>query len=132
MSSATRPSFWRDDVIAHMFRTSRRLGRLMLACAAVLTVTLVPTMGSATPSTTYWAPTLATCQAKGVPHITHDTYYGRGTPPPGGRGARVPDRYRLDHGDTAVGQDSIRDPLRCAPAERQSDLFLPERETLQA
>jgi hypothetical protein len=38
---------------------------------------------SATPSSTYWAPSLATCQAKYVPHITYDTYYGKGTPPPG-------------------------------------------------
>src|SRR5215471_6574954 len=46
---------------------------LSLACARV---------ASATPSSTYWAPSVATCQPKYVPHVTYDTYYGRGTPPP--------------------------------------------------
>src|SRR5215813_14208296 len=41
-----------------------------------------PATALATPSTTYWAPSVATCQAKSVPHITYDTYYGKGTPLP--------------------------------------------------
>jgi len=45
-------------------------------------IALVPALAVATPSTTYWAPSVATCQAKYVPHITYDTYYGKGTPHP--------------------------------------------------
>jgi len=47
-----------------------------VACG-VAALALVPALAHATPSTTYWAPSVATCQAKGVPHITYDTYYGR-------------------------------------------------------
>jgi hypothetical protein len=36
----------------------------------------LPAAALATPSTTYWAPSVATCQAFAVPHITYDTYYG--------------------------------------------------------
>jgi hypothetical protein len=90
------PVILEDYVTAYIFRTSRRLRRLMLACAVVLSVALVPAIASATPSTTYWAPTVATCQAKGVPHITYDTYYGKGTPPPG---AGAP-AYPIDTGLT--------------------------------
>lgn len=39
---------------------------------------LVPSGAFATPSTTYWAPSTAACQAFAVPHITYDTYYGKG------------------------------------------------------
>ena len=42
----------------------------------------VASVASATPTTTFWAPSTAMCQAAGVPHVTYDTYYGRGTPPP--------------------------------------------------
>ena len=35
---------------------------------------IVPAAAQATPSTIYWAPSVATCQAFGVPHITYDTY----------------------------------------------------------
>jgi hypothetical protein len=38
---------------------------------------LVPLTAFATPSTTYWAPSVATCQARTVPHITYDTYYAK-------------------------------------------------------
>lgn len=37
----------------------------------------VPALAFATPSTTYWAPSVATCQARNVPHVTYDTYYGK-------------------------------------------------------
>jgi hypothetical protein len=37
----------------------------------------VPAAALATPSTTYWAPSVATCQAFATPHITYDTYYGK-------------------------------------------------------
>ena len=36
-----------------------------------------PALALATPSTTYWAPSVATCQARNVPHVTYDTYYGK-------------------------------------------------------
>ena len=39
---------------------------------------LMPSLVRATPSTTYWAPSTANCQAFGVPHITYDTYFGKG------------------------------------------------------
>jgi hypothetical protein len=71
----------------------------MLIRAAAVTaaaVVLVPAGAAATPSTTYWAPSTANCQAKGVPHITYDTYYGKGTPPPAA-GART---YPIDTGLT--------------------------------
>lgn len=32
----------------------------------------------ATPSTTYWAPTSATCQSWAVPHLTYDSYFAQG------------------------------------------------------
>jgi len=70
---------------------SRRGATLLTpdACAIVessyslLSLVLLPAVALATPSTTYWAPSVATCQAKYVPHVTYDTYYGKGTPPPG-------------------------------------------------
>lgn len=41
------------------------------------TFLLVPSITSATPSTTYWAPSTATCQAYLVPHVTYDTYFAK-------------------------------------------------------
>jgi len=65
--------------------------RLLRVCPLSLALTaLAPTLASATPSTTYWAPTVATCQAKYTPHITYDTYYGKGTPPPGAGATAYP------------------------------------------
>jgi hypothetical protein len=43
----------------------------------VAAVALVPAFALATPSTTYWAPSVATCQAKNVPHVTYDTYFAK-------------------------------------------------------
>lgn len=71
---------------------SQHVALLMTALAAIT----VPRLASATPSTTYWAPSTANCQAKGVPHVTYDTYYWKGTPPPG-RGAPT---YPVDTGLT--------------------------------
>jgi hypothetical protein len=48
----------------------------MSKLAMSLGIVLVPTIALATPSTTYWAPSVATCQAFATPHITYDTYYG--------------------------------------------------------
>jgi hypothetical protein len=66
------------------------------ATVAATAVPLLPATAGATPSTTYWAPSTANCQAKGVPHITYDTYFGKGTPPPAA-GART---YPVDTGLT--------------------------------
>ena len=54
----------------------------MRTTTCLLATMCVATVASATPTTTYWAPSTAACQAAGVPHVTYDTYYGRGTPPP--------------------------------------------------
>jgi hypothetical protein len=64
-------------VIALTRCTSRRVRRLAQVSAAVLAIAWVPAIASATPSTTYWAPSVATCQAAGVPHITYDSYFGK-------------------------------------------------------
>jgi hypothetical protein len=69
---------------------------LWISAVIVTAIALVPSLALATPSTTYWAPSTATCQAAGVPHITYDTYYGKGTPPPG---AGAP-AYPIDTGLT--------------------------------
>ena len=65
---------------------------MMFAC-----VTLVPVVADATPSTTFWAPSTASCQARGVPHITYDTYFWKG-PPAGSVGSPM---YPVDTGLTA-------------------------------
>jgi hypothetical protein len=57
---------------------------------------LVPSFALATPSTTYWAPSTASCQARGVPHVTYDTYFGKG-PAAGSQGAP---NYPIDTGLT--------------------------------
>src|SRR5262249_45943507 len=44
---------------------------------AIAGLTIAPSAAFATPSTTYWAPSVATCQARNVPHVTYDTYYGK-------------------------------------------------------
>ena len=55
-----------------LFAEQTTIRRLLFALVALLT----PVAAGATPSSTFWAPTVATCQAKFVPHITYDTYYG--------------------------------------------------------
>src|SRR6266496_1908909 len=71
-----------------------RIGLSVLG--ALVMVTLLSSPALATPSTTYWAPSTASCQAKYVPHVTYDTYYTKGTPPPG---AGAP-TYPIDTGLT--------------------------------
>ena len=76
--------FNREHASRHIIKSNRRWWIAGLAAATVFVVSLVGArIASATPSSTYWAPSVATCQAKYVPHITYDTYYGKGTPPPG-------------------------------------------------
>jgi len=84
-----------------------------IACLASLCVASV---AGATPSTTFWAPSVATCQAAGVPHVTYDTYFGRGTPPPNA-GSPV---YPIDTGLTMGVL-----PFQKVQAEVGYDLLLP-------
>lgn len=53
--------------------------RGILQAAVLGAVALAPAAAFATPSTTYWAPSVATCQAYKTPHVTYDTYYGKKT-----------------------------------------------------
>jgi len=62
----------------------------------ILICLIAPTFALATPSSTYWAPSVATCQAFKVPHVTYDTYFGRG-PTAGTQGAP---NYPVDTGLT--------------------------------
>jgi hypothetical protein len=75
-----------------MTRTRRLIQMFAVSAAGVA---VVPAIATATPSTTY-SPSIATCQGKYVPHVTYDTYYGKGTPPPG---AGTP-AYPIDTGLT--------------------------------
>jgi len=70
----------------------------------------------ATPSTTYWAPSTASCQAWAVPHVTYDTYFGKG-PAAGSQGAP---NYPIDTGLT-VGFL----PYKKIQGEAGFDLLLP-------
>ena len=56
----------------------------------------MPSLVRATPSTTYWAPSTANCQAWKTPHVTYDTYFGKG-PAAGSAGAP---NYPIDTGLT--------------------------------
>ena len=67
--------------------------RSLLASGALV---LIPVAAHATPSTTYWAPSTASCQARGVPHVTYDTYFWKG-PPAGSQGSPG---YPIDTGLT--------------------------------
>ena len=78
-------------------RTTVALNRVIQGfTASLLGIVAVPTLALATPSTTYWAPSTATCQARGVPHITYDTYFWKG-PVAGTAGAK---NYPIDTGLT--------------------------------
>jgi len=82
---------------------------------AALVVTL-PVAAQATPTTTFWAPSTASCQAAGVPHVTYDTYFWKG-PPVGSQGAPG---YPIDTGLTS----GIL-PYKKVQAEVGFDLLLP-------
>lgn len=81
--------------------------------------TAVPSLALATPSTTYWAPSTASCQARGVPHVTYDTYFGKG-PAAGSQGAP---NYPIDTGLT-VGFL----PFEKLQGEVGFDLLLPRQD----
>lgn len=49
--------------------STKHLSRVLVAFAFI---TLAPAAAHATPSTTFWAPSTASCQARGVPHVTYE------------------------------------------------------------
>lgn len=70
--------------------------RLISVALLVAAVVLGPAAAYATPSTTFWAPSTASCQGRGLPHLTYDTYFRRG-PAAGSTGAPA---YPVDTGLT--------------------------------
>ncbi len=92
--------------------------RLVLVAAGIAAA---PAIASATPSTTFWAPSTASCQARGVPHVTYDTYFWKG-PVAGAAGAK---NYPIDTGLT-VGFL----PFDKLQGEAGFDLFLPSEDPL--
>jgi hypothetical protein len=83
-------------------------------------VALLPVAAQATPSTTYWAPSTASCQARGVPHTTYDTYFWKG-PATGAEGAPG---YPIDTGL------STGFPFNKVQGEVGFDLLLPSQNPL--
>jgi hypothetical protein len=89
--------------------------RTTRAVPAILAV-LLPAVALATPSTTYWAPSTASCQGWAVPHITFDTYFDKG-PAAGSAGAP---NYPTD-----VGLEVGFLPSEKVQAEAGFDILLP-------
>ena len=58
-------------------RSTASGGLFLTLAMTVVSMVSVPTIALATPSSTYWAPSLATCQAFATPHFTYDTYYAK-------------------------------------------------------
>lgn len=73
---------------------------------------LVPSLVRATPSTTYWAPSTASGQAWKTPHVTYDTYFGKG-PAAGSQGAP---NYPIDTGLTMGILPSSKSHRQGSPA----------------
>jgi hypothetical protein len=104
--------------VARVLRFRPR-GRRPHAVFAVACFALAASSTGATPSTTYWAPSTAGCQAWRVPHITYDTYFGKG-PAAGGAGAP---NYPIDTGLTMGVSPSAK-----LQAEVGFDLLLPSQD----
>jgi hypothetical protein len=100
--------------------TGRRVKASTVAAAALLLV-LAPAPAQATPTTTFWAPSTASCQARGVPHVTYDTYFWKG---PGAGGAGAPN-YPIDTGLTigVLPSDKLQ-------GEVGFDLLLPSQDPI--
>jgi hypothetical protein len=98
--------------------TGRRVKASTVTAAALLLV-LAPAPAQATPTTTFWAPSTASCQARGVPHVTYDTYFWKG---PGAGGAGAPG-YPIDTGLTVgvLPSDKVQ-------AEVGFDLLFPSQD----
>ena len=102
----------------HRLRSIRSFAATIVVLAASA---LVPAIALATPTTTYWAPSTATCQARGVMHVTYDTYFWKG-PAAGSAGAPG---YPIDTGLTfgVLPFDKVQ-------AEVGFDLLLPSQDPL--
>jgi hypothetical protein len=107
----------RTDFRDTLMSRSRSRSRVLAAAAAAL----VPSLASATPSTTYWAPSTAACQAWGVPHVTYDTYFGRGE----AAGSPGAPNYPVDTGLTTGFL-----PFSKLQGEAGFDLLLPSQDPL--
>lgn len=88
---------------------------------AILSVVLAPSIAYATPTTTFWAPSTASCQARNLPHMTYDTYFGKG-PAAGSPGAP---NHPIDTGLTMGVL-----PFEKIQAEVGFDLLLPSQDPL--
>lgn len=95
--------------------------RRLVSYLGTVAVALVPVAAAATPSTSYWAPSTASCQARGVPHVTYDTYFAKG-PSAGSAGAR---NYPIDTGLTMGVL-----PFKKIQAEAGFDVLLPTQDPL--
>jgi hypothetical protein len=87
----------------------------------ILAVLAAPSAARATPSTTYWAPSTAACQAWRVPHVTYDTYFGKGA----AAGSQGAPNYPMDTGLTMGVFPSTK-----VQAEVGFDLLLPSQDPL--
>lgn len=79
-------------------------------------VFLITNKAAATPSSTYWAPSTASCQAWAIPHVTYDTYFRKGP----GMNSGDANAYPADYGLT-VGVL----PFEKIQAEIGYDMLLP-------
>lgn len=114
--------FNRERTSRHIATSDRGWWVAGAAAATVFVLFAVcAALASATPSTTFWAPSTALCQAAGVPHITYDTYFGKG-PAAGSQGAP---NYPIDTGLT-IGLI----PSTKVQAEAGFDVLLPSQDPL--
>lgn len=95
--------------------------RLISVALLVAAVVLGPATAYATPSTTFWAPSTASCQARGLPHVTYDMYFRKG---PAAESTGAPS-YPVDTGLT-VGFL----PLSRMQGEAGFDVLLPSPDPL--
>jgi hypothetical protein len=114
--------FNRERASRHIGKSDRDWWIAGIGVATVFVLSAIcARIASATPSTTFWAPSTASCQAPGVPHITYDTYFGKG-PAAGSQGAP---NYPIDTGLT-IGLI----PSGKVQAEAGFDLLLPSQDPL--
>ena len=95
---------------------------IRIACLIGAAALPAPIAAYATPSTTFWAPSTASCQGFGVPHVTYDTYFWKG--PPVGRLGRngLSRRHRPHRRISAVQEVARRSGIRSVVAQPGSVL----------
>jgi hypothetical protein len=101
-----------------MIHTERRLAVIIWVIFSLFYTKIAWT----TPSTTFWAPSTASCQDWAVPHLTYDTYFDKGAP----AGTQGAPNYPVDTGVT-VGFL----PFERIQGELGYDLLLPTHAPLQ-